>query len=88
MQRGDNRGANNVGRHTDDGYARCNNTPIGTPAASDGSVISLSGTYGRTISLKDKTRISSCRGKAYGYPMTSHRAEAYGICARDILYEI
>lgn len=45
-------------------HVECNNTPIGTPATSDGSVISLSGTYGWTISLKDKTRIASCRGKA------------------------
>ena len=55
------------------------NTPIGIPAASDGSVIRSSGTYGWTISLKNKTRIVSCRGKAYGFPMTSHRAEAYGM---------
>lgn len=60
-------------------HVECNTTPIGTPAASDGSVIGLSGTYGWIISLKDKTRIASCRGKAYGYPMTSHRAEAYGM---------
>jgi len=55
------------------------NTPTGTPAASDGSVIRLSGTYGWIITLEDKTRLVSCRGKALGFPMTSHRAEAYGM---------
>ena len=55
------------------------NTPTATPAASDGSVIRLSGTYGWAISLKDDTRIVSCHGKAYGFPMTSYRAEAYGM---------
>ena len=55
------------------------NTPTGTPAAIDGSVIRLSGTYGWIISLKDKTRLVSCRGKALGFPMTPHRAKAYGM---------
>jgi len=59
-------------------HLECNTHPC-TPAASDSSVICSSGTYGWKISLKDDTRIVSCRGKAYGFPMTSHRAEAYGM---------
>ena len=51
----------------------------GAPAASDGSVKKLSGTYGWMICQKDKTRLLTCRGRAYGYPMTSHRAEAFGM---------
>ena len=41
----------------------CNTHKV-TPAASDSSMIGSSGTYGWTISLKDDTRIVSCRGKA------------------------
>ena len=55
-----------------DMHLECN-TPACTPAASEGSVIRSSGTYGCTISLKDDTRI------VYGFPMTSYRAEAYRI---------
>jgi len=57
-------------------HLECN---TGSPAAGNGSVIHLSGTFGWPISLKDDTRIVSYRGKAYGFPMTSHRAEAYGM---------
>ena len=51
----------------------------GAPAASDGSVKKLSGTYEWTICQKDKTRLVTCWGKAYGFSMTSHRAEAFGM---------
>ena len=48
-------------------------------AASDGSVKDEKGTFGWSISRFDGTRIASCKGQSHGTPMTSHRAEAFGM---------
>ena len=49
--------------------------------ASDGSVVENNGSFGWIISDKSNssTRIVKCKGRAHGYPMTSFRAEAYGM---------
>ena len=50
-------------------------------AASDGSVVNQDGTYGWIISSKDETRLIQCKGRCFGDPMNSHRAEAFGLCS-------
>ena len=50
-------------------------------AASDGSVVNQDGTYGWIISSKDETRLIQCKGRCFGYPMNSYRAEAFGLCS-------
>ena len=62
-------------------HLECNNLPTGTPAASDDSVIRLSCIYGWIISLKDKTRIVSCRGKAYGFHIEPRRMGCGRFCS-------
>ena len=49
--------------------------------ASDGSVVENNGSFGWIISDKSNssTGIVKCKGRAHGYPMTSFRAEAYGM---------
>ena len=49
--------------------------------ASDGSVAEKNGSFGWIISDKSNssTGIVKCKGRAHGYPMTSFRAEAYGM---------
>ena len=48
-------------------------------AASDGSVKHNSGSFGWIISDDEGNRLVQCKGRAVGYPMTSYRAEAFGL---------
>ena len=48
-------------------------------ATSDGSVKDGKGTFGWLLSNADGERLVQCNGKAHGYPMTSYRAEAFGM---------
>ena len=58
-------------------------------AASDGSVIKGVGTYGWIISDTTGQRIISGTGRAFGFPMTSFRAELFGIYAlTKVIYQI
>ena len=50
-------------------------------AASDGSVNNGNGTFGWIISTNTGLRMLQNKGRAFGYPMTSFRAEAFGICS-------
>jgi Reverse transcriptase-like len=47
--------------------------------ASDGSVQDHRASYGWIIATQEGTRLVQCKGPAYGYRITSFRAEGYGI---------
>ncbi|KAG7358422.1 reverse transcriptase RNA-dependent DNA polymerase [Nitzschia inconspicua] len=49
--------------------------------ACDGSVANEQGTFGWSMNLKNGTTIIEGSGPAYGSPMDSYRAEAYGKCS-------
>ncbi|KAG7366658.1 hypothetical protein IV203_029328 [Nitzschia inconspicua] len=50
-------------------------------SACDGSVANNQGTFGWSMNLKNGTTIIEGSGPAYGSPMDSYRAEAYGKCS-------
>ncbi|KAG7348857.1 hypothetical protein IV203_011454 [Nitzschia inconspicua] len=50
-------------------------------SACDGSVANNQGTFGWSMNLKNGTTIVEGSGPAYGSPMDSYRAEAYGKCS-------
>ncbi|KAG7340613.1 hypothetical protein IV203_024156 [Nitzschia inconspicua] len=50
-------------------------------SACDGSVANNQGTFGWSMKLKNGTTIIEGSGPAYGLPMDSYRAEAYGKCS-------
>ncbi|KAG7361856.1 reverse transcriptase RNA-dependent DNA polymerase [Nitzschia inconspicua] len=50
-------------------------------SACDGSVANNQGTFGWSMNLKNGTTIIEGSGPAYGLPMDSYRAEAYGKCS-------
>ncbi|KAG7351349.1 hypothetical protein IV203_010709 [Nitzschia inconspicua] len=50
-------------------------------SACDGSVANNQGTFGWSMNLKNGTIIIEGSGPAYGSPMDSYRAEAYGKCS-------
>ncbi|KAG7343792.1 hypothetical protein IV203_021800 [Nitzschia inconspicua] len=50
-------------------------------SACDGSVANNQGTFGWSMNLKNGITIIEGSGPAYGSPMDSYRAEAYGKCS-------
>ena len=48
-------------------------------AASDGSVVGTDGTFGWVISDPEGNRLAKGLGRAFGHPMSSYRAEAFGM---------
>ena len=60
--------------------------------ACDGSVLHEQGTFGWALeipALPDEPRcIATCRGPAYGIPMDSYRAEAYGMLSLTVFLQL